>query len=96
MILSRTTSSPEESLASNLQWDTVLLNSVRAWSREGECAVMRPQTKKLCSADSAVDVIGPVDKGDRMIAKKGDNKVGSGRLSTSLDCTKQMLARNVK
>lgn len=84
MILSKTTSSPEESLASNLQCETVLLNSVSAASKEIEVADMRPQTKKLCKADRAVDVMGPVDNGDLMIEKNGAKRVGNGRLSMSI------------
>lgn len=84
MILRRTTSSPDESLASNLQCDTVLLNSVRALSKPTEFAVIRPETKKLCKAERAVEVMGPVDSGERMIAKKGAKRVGSGKLFTSV------------
>lgn len=84
MILSKTTSSPDESLASNLQCDTVLLNSVSTTSRDTESEDIRPQTKKLCRDERAVDVIGPVDKGDRIIAKKGAKRVGSGKFSMSI------------
>lgn len=84
MILRRTTSSPDESLASNLQWETVLLNSVNALSNPTEFAVMRPEANKLCKAERAVEVMGPVDSGERMIAKKGAKRVGSGTLSTSV------------
>ena len=84
MILRRTTSSPDESLASNLQWDTALLNSVRALSKPTEFAVIRPETKKTCKAERAVEVMGPVDSGERMIEKKGAKRVGSGRPSISV------------
>ena len=83
MILNMTSSSPEESLASNLQCDTVLLNSVNAASRSTEFAFMRPQTKKLCKAASAVDVMGPVDNEDRTIAKKGASRVFKGSCAIS-------------
>lgn len=90
MILNKTTSSPEESLASNLQCETVLLNSVSAGSNDIEFADIRPQAKKLCRDESAVDVIGPVDKGDRIIAKKGAKRVGSGRISMSIQCAQSV------
>jgi hypothetical protein len=86
MIRSRTTSSPEESLASNLQCDTVLLNSVNAASRDTELEDIRLQTKKLCRDERAADVMGPVDKGDRMIAKNGAKRVGKGTFSMSGHC----------
>jgi hypothetical protein len=44
---------------------------------------MRPQTKKLCRAESAAEVIGPVDSGERMIAKKGASRDGRGNESIS-------------
>jgi hypothetical protein len=44
---------------------------------------MSPHTKKLCNAESAADVMGPVDKGDRIMAKKGANKVGNGTVIIS-------------
>lgn len=84
MILRRTTSSPDESLASNLQCDTVLLNSVRALSKPTEFTVIRPETKKTCKAERAVEVIGPVDSGERIIEKKGAKRVGSGKLLMSV------------
>jgi hypothetical protein len=83
MIRSSTTSSPEESLASNLQCDTVLLSSTKAVSRERDWEDMRPHTKKLCKEASAADVMGPVDKGDRMMAKKGASKVVNGTVIIS-------------
>jgi hypothetical protein len=86
MILSKTTSSPDESLASNLQCDTVLLNSVSATSKDTEVGDIRPQTKKQCNDEIAADVMGPVDKGDRIIAKNGAKRVGNGKLSTSIHC----------
>ena len=93
MILSKTTSSPDESLASNLQCDTVLLNSVNATSKDKEFEDMRLQTKKECREERAADVIGPVDKDERMISKKGAKRVGSGKLSMS---THSSVAVNVE
>jgi len=87
IIFNKTTSSPEESLASNLQCDTVLLSSTRTVSKDVELTEMRPQTKKLCRAESAADVIGPVDNGERIIAKKGARRTGKGRISTSAQIT---------
>ena len=78
MILSSTTSSPDESLASNLQCDTVLLSSASADSKFTELGEMSPQRKKLCSDESAAEVMGPVDSGERIIAKNGASSVVSG------------------
>ena len=64
MIFRRTTSSPDESLASNLQCDIVLLNSISAVSSDLELGQIKPHTKKLCIADRAADVIGPVENGE--------------------------------
>lgn len=72
MIFKSTTSSPEESLASNLQCERVLLSSIKAASKAGEVDEMSPHTKKLCRAERAADVMGPVDKGDRKMAKNGE------------------------
>jgi hypothetical protein len=44
---------------------------------------MRPQTKKLCRAESAAEVIGPVDSGERIMAKKGARRDGKGNESIS-------------
>lgn len=71
IILSSTTSSPDESLASNLQCEMVLLNSARATSSAGDSDEMSPFTKKLWRDESAVEVIGPVESGDLRMAKKG-------------------------
>lgn len=84
MIFNRTTSSPEESLASNLQLDSALLSSESpAWS---EIAVgqKRPHRKKLWRDVSAVEVMGPVDKDERMMARNGERSVlrGNERAST--------------
>jgi hypothetical protein len=49
-----------------------------------EFAEMSPHTKKLCKEDSAAEVIGPVDRGDLIMAKNGASKSGNGRLATSI------------
>jgi hypothetical protein len=82
-ILKSTTSSPEESLASNLQCDTVLLSSAIPCSRDTESEDMMPTTKKLCKEDSALEVIGPVDSGDRIMAKNGARSVVNGMVIMS-------------
>lgn len=79
MILNKTTSSPELSLASNLHREAVLLSSERACPRPIELGLIRSHRKKLCRDDRAADVIGPVDSGDRIIAKKGARSVVSGK-----------------
>lgn len=78
MILSSVTSSPDESLASNLQRETVLLRSLSAGSRANASGVNRPHWKKVCSDVSAAEVMGPVESGERMIAKKGPRRAVSG------------------
>lgn len=78
MILSSVTSSPDESLASNLQRETVLLRSLSAGSRAKASGWSRPHWKKVCSDVSAADVMGPVESGERMIAKKGPRRVVTG------------------
>lgn len=83
IILSSTTSSPDESLVSNLHREMALLSSDRAAVRESASGPMRPQTKKLCRDVRAVEVIGPVDNGERMMAQKGERTVGRGRLGTA-------------
>lgn len=89
MIFNSTTSSPEESLGSNLQCETVLLSSRRATSRATELGEMRPQVKNLWREERAADVMGPVERGDRMIAKKGPSIVGRGTVATSKDRDEQ-------
>jgi hypothetical protein len=84
MIFSKTTSSPEESLVSNLQCDTVLLSSIRAGSSDGAFKEMRPQTKKLCRDERAAEDMGPVDNGDRIMEKKGDRRVVNGKCVISI------------
>jgi hypothetical protein len=44
---------------------------------------MSPQTKKLWRAESAAEVMGPVDKGDRIMEKKGARRVCSENFSMS-------------
>lgn len=83
MILKRTTSSPDESLGSNLQWEIVALSSARAFSTEGESRVIKPDKNMECNEVNAVDVIGPVDSGERMIAKKGERRDDKGMLRMS-------------
>ena len=83
MILNRTTSSPDESLGSNLQWEMVALSSARAFSTDGESNVIKPDKKIECSEDSATEVIGPVERGERMIAKKGERREVKGMLRIS-------------
>jgi hypothetical protein len=70
-IRSNTTSSPEESLASNLQWETEELTATRATSTDVSLFKKRPQEKKECRAERAADVMGPVDRGERMMERKG-------------------------
>lgn len=91
MIRSRTTSSPDESLASNLQCETALLSSTRAVSKDTASGEMRPHTKKWWRECSAEEVMGPVDSGERMMAKNGARSVGRGMVSipgrVSYTCT---------
>jgi hypothetical protein len=83
IILSSTTSSPDVSLASNLQCDTVLLRSASATSAESAVGEMSPHANKLCNEDNAADVMGPVDRGERIMAKNGANSSVSGIAETS-------------
>jgi hypothetical protein len=71
-IRSSTTSSPEESLASNLQWETEELTAARATSTDGSFFKKNPQEKNECRAERAAEVMGPVERGDRMTARKGE------------------------
>ena len=84
MIFKRTTSSPDESLASNLQCDIVLLSSIKVASNALEFWEIKPHTKKLCNADSAAEVIGPVESGERRIAKNGERRPVSSASLTSV------------
>lgn len=83
MIFSSTTSSPDESLASNLQCEIVLLRSINATSIASDSGKIKPHMKKLCIADNAADVMGPVDSGERSIEKKGARRSGSAVSRTS-------------
>jgi len=83
MILNRTTSSPDESLGSNLQWEMVALSSAMAFSTDGESRVIKPDKNTECNEDNAAEVIGPVDSGERMIAKKGERREDNGMLRMS-------------
>lgn len=84
MIRYKTTSSPEASLASNLQCDTVLLSSASAASSSFLFSCTKPVVKNVWMDDKAAEVIGPVDRGDRIMAKNGANKVERGMSSMSL------------
>ena len=61
----------------------MLLRSTSALSRETEFAVIKPHTKKLCNDERAVDVIGPVESGERIRERKGPRSKGSGKVSMS-------------
>lgn len=39
---------------------------------------MSPQENNACTELNAADVIGPVDSGERIIAKKGERRVVNG------------------
>lgn len=49
-----------------------------AFSRAGDSRVMRPHENNECTELNAADVIGPVDSGERIIAKKGDRRDVNG------------------
>lgn len=61
----------------------VALSSARAFSTEGESNVIKPDKNTVCNEDNAVEVIGPVDSGERMIAKKGERRDVKGMLLMS-------------
>jgi hypothetical protein len=61
----------------------VALSSVRAFSTDSESNVIKPDKNRECNEDRAVDVIGPVDNGERMIAKKGDSSEVKGMVRMS-------------
>lgn len=44
---------------------------------------MIPHRKKLWRDESAADVIGPVEKGERIIAKNGERRVVRGKVAMS-------------
>ena len=70
-IRSNTTSSPEESLASNLQWEMAELTAARATSTDESFLKKKPQAKNVCRAERAAEVMGPVDRDERMMERKG-------------------------
>ena len=76
---SSTTSSPAESLGSNLQWATVWLRLDRAGRISVEEVSIIPEIKNVYNELRAVEVIGPVDNGDRMRSKKGSSTSVSGK-----------------
>ena len=45
-----------------------------AFSTEGESKVIKPDKNMECREDNAAEVIGPVDSGERMIAKNGESR----------------------
>jgi hypothetical protein len=47
------------------------LTVARATSTDGSFFRKRPQVKKECRAESAADVMGPVDRGERIMERKG-------------------------
>lgn len=49
-----------------------------AFSTDSESNVIKPDKNMECNEDNAVEVIGPVDSGERMIAKKGDRREVNG------------------
>jgi hypothetical protein len=65
----------------------VLLRSVRAVRRSGDEGETRPQVKKEWMDDSAAEVMGAVDVGDRMRARNGDKIVVRGMSRRSVTAT---------
>lgn len=66
-----------------MQCEIVLLRSINATSIARESGEIKPHVKKLCIADNAAEVMGPVDSGERSIEKKGDRRSGSSVSRTS-------------
>ncbi len=62
-----------------------MLRSTRAWSRPAALGDIRSDRKKLWRAESAAEVIGPVDSGERIMAKKGASSVVNGISRRSVD-----------
>ena len=54
-----------------------------AFSTDSESKVIKPDKNTECNEDSAAEVIGPVDSGERMIAKKGERREDKGMLLIS-------------
>jgi len=52
---------------------------------------MSPQTKKLCKDARAAEVIGPVDRGDLIIAKNGASNVG--RSIVEMSATRKVIVK---
>ena len=59
------------------------LSSTRAFSTDGEPKVIKPDKNTECNEDNAAEVIGPVESGERMIAKKGERREDKGMLRMS-------------
>src|SRR5712672_2029735 len=57
-IRSNTTSSPEESLASNLQWEMAELTAARATSTDESFLKKKPKAKKVCRAEREAEEMG--------------------------------------
>lgn len=89
-----TTSSPAKSLASNLQLTIVLLKLARAGLMPTDVGWMSPDTKKVCKDMKAAEVIGPVEREDRINARNGLRRAVKGSFMTSsrlmciLECVK--------
>ena len=54
-----------------------------AFSTDRESKVIKPDRNTECKEDNAAEVIGPVDSGERMIAKKGERRDDRGMLRMS-------------
>lgn len=54
-----------------------------AGSMLGHSGDMIPQRKKLWRDESAAEVMGPVESGERMMAKNGDRSVVNGKVVMS-------------
>ena len=61
-----------------------------AFSTDSEPNVIKPDKNMECNEDNAVEVIGPVDSGERMIAKKGERREVSGTLRISTRCHERL------
>lgn len=80
-ILRVTTSSDETSLASNLHRATAPLNSLRAVFSSTEERDIKPASKKDDIEFKATEVIGPVERGERISARNGSNISSNGSCS---------------
>lgn len=56
-----------------------MLSVTRAVETSGDVGLMIPDMKKLRREASAVEVMGPVDNGERMIARNGFSRAVNGR-----------------